>query len=228
MAELKRGVLGRVTGSIGNITGRIRSGRNYLAARPASFTPGNDQGSIDRRGKFKLVLDLSLSIVQNNTDLKSIWKKTAPAMLSAHNMIVKQNYHLAEVNRLTIFNIITPSDGFPLTLTSIGIEDGLLTVVTAPIGNPDLFNTELQKKIKLASLIYNQDPAVAGMNSYSFQMIETPEQDLQFEDPYTFTVQFNSVQASLYSKYQNHNFYTAAIVLDTGANPVKYSITCAN
>jgi hypothetical protein len=228
MAELKRGVLGRVTGSIGNITGRIRSGKNYLSARPASFIPGNDQGSIDRREKFKLLINLSSSILQNSPDLKLIWKKNAPGMLSSHNMIVKENYHLAETDRLTIFNIITPPSGFPLTLTSIGIEDGLLTIVTSPIGNPDLFNTELDKKIKLASLIYNQDPNIAGINQYSFQMIATSEQDLQFDDPYTFTVQLNSVQTALYSKYGNHNFYTAAIVMDTGANPVKYSITCAN
>ncbi|MBK7107142.1 MAG: hypothetical protein IPH62_17860 [Ignavibacteriae bacterium] len=54
MAELNKSVLGKVSGSIGELTFRQRNGKNVICMKPSSFTPGSDANSIARRDRFKL------------------------------------------------------------------------------------------------------------------------------------------------------------------------------
>lgn len=227
MAELKRAVLGRVSGSVGNITGRIRRGKNYISARPASFMPGKDAASIERRRKFKLALEFGLAIIQNSPDLKLIWQKATRGLMGPHNLIVKQNYKLIGGDGYSVLNHITPADGFPVTVNSFEINNSVLTSVIAPLGNPDLFNLELEQSVKMINLLYNTDPNLDGIDPYSFQVIESSDNLLQLDNPLTFTITLNSVQESLYSKYGSHKIYSALITLDSGVVPVSYSQTIA-
>ena len=227
MAELKRAVLGRVSGSIGNITGRIKRGKNYISARPSSFIPGKDPASIERRRKFKLALEFGLAIIQNSPDLKLIWQKATRGLMGPHNLIVKQNYKLIGQDGYSDLNFIAPSGGFPVTVNSFEINNGIFTSVFASLGNPDSFDLELEKSVKLIHLVYNSDPNLEGIDAYSFQLIESPGILLQLENPLTFTITLNSVQESLYSKYDSHKFYSVLITLDSGSVPVSYSQTIA-
>lgn len=227
MAELKRAVLGRVSGSIGNITGRIKRGKNYISARPASFIPGKDPASIERRKKFKLALEFGLAIIQNSPELKLIWQKATRGLMSPHNLIVKQNYKLIGKDGYSDLNFIAPSDGFPVTINSFEIINGLLTSEVAPLGNPEYFDLELEKSVKIINLVYNTEPNLDGIDSYSFQIIESSGIILQLNNPLTFSITLNSVQQSLYSKYDSHKFYSVLITLDSESVPVSYSQTIA-
>lgn len=227
MAELKRAVLGRVSGSIGNITGRIKRGKNYISARPASFIPGKDPASIERRRKFKLALEFGLAIIQNSPDLKLIWQKATRGLMGPHNLIVKQNYKLISQDGYSDLNFIAPSDGFPVKINSFAINAGVLTSEIDPLGNPDLFDLELEKSVKLVNLFYNTDPNLEGIDPYSFQVIESTGIILQLNNPLTFSINLNSVQESLYSKYGSHKIFSVLITLDSGSVPVSYSQTIA-
>ena len=59
MARLKKTVLGRLSGAIGDIVFREKNGKNFVGLRASSFIPGSDPGSIDRRAKFTLSTQLA-------------------------------------------------------------------------------------------------------------------------------------------------------------------------
>ena len=44
MAKISKEILGKVRGSLGDITFRQRNGKSYLSTRPSSFMPGKDPG----------------------------------------------------------------------------------------------------------------------------------------------------------------------------------------
>ncbi len=59
MAQLTKAVLGRVSGRLGDTVFRQRNGKNILGTRPSHYAPPDDQGSIDRRARFKFSAKLA-------------------------------------------------------------------------------------------------------------------------------------------------------------------------
>ena len=64
MADLRKKVLGTVSGSVGDILFRVRNGKNYLGTKPLSFMPGTDENSIQRRKRFAMATRLAKPIIQ--------------------------------------------------------------------------------------------------------------------------------------------------------------------
>ena len=46
MARIKKTILGRISGAVGDVLFRQMHGNNYVGTRPNSFMPGKDENSI--------------------------------------------------------------------------------------------------------------------------------------------------------------------------------------
>ena len=62
MANLRKKVLGTVSGAVGDILFRTKNGRNYIGTRPLSFVPGKDEKSVARRKRFAMATRLAKQI----------------------------------------------------------------------------------------------------------------------------------------------------------------------
>ena len=89
MAQLKKTVLGKVSGAVGDIVFRQRDGLNYIGLRPGSFTPGTNPASVARRARFALAAKASVS-VNRIPALKSLWAGVLTNGISPYNYIFKQ------------------------------------------------------------------------------------------------------------------------------------------
>ena len=65
MATIKKTVLGRISGAVGDVVFKEKNGKNYVGVRASTFTPPSDAASIERRGKFLLSTELASAINSN-------------------------------------------------------------------------------------------------------------------------------------------------------------------
>ena len=97
MATLKKTVLGRLSGALGDIVFREKNGKNFVGLRALSFIPGSDQGSVERRSKFYLSTQLA-STINSNSRLRSLWLASIPSGKNVYNHLIKSNYSNLQYN----------------------------------------------------------------------------------------------------------------------------------
>jgi hypothetical protein len=224
MAEIKGGPLGKFSGAVGSITGRIRHGKNIIAAKPSSYTQPMDEESILRRDKFKCDALFSKTIT-NLDDLKYFWNHKIVGDMNAFNLVLQTNYKFLVNNCPSSGNIIVPPLGFPIASVSMELTASSLNVTLAAIGNADLFNPEIDHSIKLYSVIYLSSPVDAEQDPYYFISLESAKATFQTTGELTFTIPLNAAEVPVLAKYSAKHFYAAAGTLDENELPQKYSIT---
>ena len=224
MAELKGNVLGKVTGTIGNLVGRVRSGKNYLASRPGSFMPGDDADSVARRERFKLSVQFAKSLIILD-DLKSVWDNNAPSGISAYNFIVQSNYKYFENDLPSSSNIIVPPNGFNISTNQFQISQTALHVELLPLGDSAPFDPAVEKNLRLYSLFSLYDPLNPDLDAYGFIPLFSAKQSFQISSNLTFDISIPSYNQSLIAKCQNKKVFIALLTLDENDKPKRYSIT---
>jgi hypothetical protein len=96
MAVLKKNVLGEVRGKIGNIVGKIRNGKHYIASVPSQYTMSRLPHEVDKRNRFR-VNGIFAKAIRENELLYSIWhKEKAPA----GGLILCMKHNLGKSNKI--------------------------------------------------------------------------------------------------------------------------------
>jgi hypothetical protein len=224
MAEIKNGILGKISGTVGSVTGRIRKGKNILASKPSSYTPPMDNASINRRGKFKCDVLFSKAVVRL-PDLKYTWDQQITGDMSAFNLVTQTNYKLLKNGLPSILNIVVPQLGFPVVAQTFELVDGSLNFTLAPVGNQDLFDPEIDKSIKLYAVIYLSSPIDAESEPYYFISCESVKKTFQTTEQIVFTIPLDTTLVPLLGMYSTKHIYAAFLTLDESEVPQQYSIT---
>lgn len=224
MAELKGNVLGKITGTIGNLVGRVRSGKNYLASRPGSFLPGDDPGSVARRERFKLSVQFAKSLIQLG-DLKFVWDDNSPSGISAYNFIVQSNYKFFENDLPSSSNIIVPPNGFSISTNQFQLSPTALHVELLLLGDSAPFDPAVEKNLRLYSLFSLYEPLNPDFDAYGFIPLFSGKQVFQTSADTIFDIPIPQYHQSLIAKYQNKKVFIALLTLDENDKPVRYSIT---
>lgn len=222
MAELKGNILGNLSGSISNITVRTRYGKSYVSAKPSSFKIPNDTGSVQRRGKFKIAVKFTSSILKNPI-LKKIWRPYAknPKLVFQH--LVPINYKLMRNSDLSAFNIITPANGFHAEIKNFNQneEEGKFELVVTAQENEINISDDL--KIRAAAVFYlsnsvnDNDKLVQFIFSES-EMVELGNNDI----PFSFKLSKNDI--GKLNAYNSISIY-AAVYLVNEEEVEKFSVT---
>ncbi len=152
MAKLKKEILGKVSGSLGDLTFRQRKGKSIISTRPGSFIPGNDPESIARREKFRLLIKLS-STIYSFDELKSIWLNETPDDKTAFNYITQINYPFINDGGLSSFIKLVPSQGFGISNSSVVYNQNVITVTFDALETHIGIDETTEPSVKLISII---------------------------------------------------------------------------
>ncbi len=224
MAQLKKTVLGKVSGAVGDIVFRQREGKNYIGLRPGSFIPGTDPASVARRKIFRLSLKAGSSI-NSITQLKSLWSEVTPSGLSPFNYIVKTNYRFVAAGSLTDLFKIVPDNGFGINVTTHTVDRNGVGLNIAPVGNNNGIIGAAEPNMMIAGLVFLSSPIDESVGEYSFIKVVSAQQVTDLIRDLTFSVAFTSQEQVLFDKYQVSKTFVALMTLDVNNIPVHYSNT---
>jgi hypothetical protein len=113
MGIINQGILGGVSGTVGNVVGGSWKGIDYLRGKAESYNDAHTEGQVNQRTKFAACVAFSQSIM--DTLIKPIWDRKAVKM-SGFNLFMKTNI-----------------DVFDDTGQLIGLENLKLSVGSLPL-----------------------------------------------------------------------------------------------
>ena len=178
MAQLKKTVLGKVSGAVGDIVFRQRDGLNYIGLRPGSFTPGTDPASVARRARFALAAKASVS-VNRIPALKSLWAGVLTNGISPYNYIFKTNYKYVTSSTISDLLKIVPDNGFGVTVADNNVDRTRVRAMVEAIGTNAGINTTLETTIMMASLVFLSSPVDESVGAYSLLSVVSPSQPIK-------------------------------------------------
>jgi len=113
MGKIKQGILGGVSGTVGNVVGGSWKGIDYLRGKAENYNDAQTEGQVNQRTRFAACAAFSKPIM--DTLIKPIWDRKAVHM-SGFNLFMKTNIDLFD-------------DGGQLT----GLENLKLSVGNLPL-----------------------------------------------------------------------------------------------
>ena len=125
MGKISQGILGGVSGTVGNVVGGSWKGISYLTVKSDHYNDANSEKQIGHRAKFAACVALARSIM--DTIIRPIWKKKAVKM-SGFNLFTKTNLQVFDENgEIPDFSALQISIGdLPLPL-NIQMQDDAAT-----------------------------------------------------------------------------------------------------
>jgi len=224
MAELKKTVLGKVSGAVGDIVFRERDGKNYIGLRPDSFVPGTDPASVARRQRFLLSLKAGSSI-NSVAQFKSLWTEVTPSGLSPFNYIVKTNYRYVTSTSITDLLQLVPGGGFGVAISASSVDRTNVRVVVDPIGSNTGIDPIIEPNIVSAGVIFLSSPIDESVDLYSILTVVSSAQVTSLTEQLRFDAFLTNQQQVLFDKYQVRKTFVALVTLDASSAPVHHSST---
>jgi hypothetical protein len=224
MANLNKQVLGRLSGSVGDLVFRQRHGVNYACTKPGPINAANDPASIERRNKFALTCRFSHQ-VNSVPYLNTLWKRKLPAGLSSFNAITKTNYKFSGAEELSDRAVIVPDSGFGITLISSAVPPPNLQVEITPVGNSAGIDTTVEINICLCTIIALSKTSDELSEANSFITLVSAPQQTVLDAQLTFEIPYSKEEIELFNNYQDKKGFSALVTLDESENPVHYSRT---
>lgn len=224
MAELRKAILGEISGALGDIVFRERHGLNYLATRPSSFMPGTDLAAVSRRARFALTGKASQS-VNRIPVLKMLWANAYSNGMSPFNYIFKSNYRFITASEISDLLKIVPDNGFGVAISSSTVDKTKVQVITEAIGTNAGIDPLAEPDIMLVGIIFLTSPTNESMDAYSLLSVVSPSQAINLADPLTFDANLTNQQQVIFDNYQVTKTFVALVTLDVVGIPVHYSST---
>ncbi len=227
MAQFNKQVLGEAQGAVGDVTFRKRNGKTYLAAKPASFTPGTDANSLARRGKFSITIKLASSI-NSIPLLKELWKNNTPSGLTTFNFITRTNYAMIGSGGIISSMVrLTPSLGFSVNNPVVAFNSDAIKVNLDAIGDSTGIDVTNEPSIKLVSVVYLSNPNDASLKKYEFITFISDSKPADLSSPPEFDTALDNVLSQMLGIYQEHRGFFVLVTLDQAGNVVRHSNTFA-
>lgn len=226
MANLVQSVLGKVSGRVGDLVFRQRDGKNIIAVRPASFIPGTDQASYDRRARFRLAGKLA-SVIDNISDLRQVWDEYSPNKSPFQNLVSVNYPYIDAAGTPGSFKLV-PQTGFGTTTTLLTLSPTEVQAEINALGTNKGIDLSEEVSAKLISLVYLSDPSDINAEEYQFIVNESAEIPLQLASALVFSIPLMNQDTELFNAYQARNGYFVLVTLDADGNVIHFSNTFRN
>lgn len=224
MANLRKKVLGTVSGAVGDILFRTKHGRNYVGTRPLSFTPGTDEKSIARRKRFGMATRLARPI-NSIYRLKSIWKAAAPVPLHSYNMIVRANYSSVGSDSISDTIKLVPEIGFSVQSNNLALDENHMRVTLQGLTSVSGINPAVEVFCQIVGIIHLSNPVDPEKESHVFIPVVSIEQALALNTEINDDIIFQDIISQMIAMYQDSKAFLTLLTLDTDRNVVHYSNT---
>jgi hypothetical protein len=128
MARIKKGVLGEISGRIGDKVYRVRDDKNFCYNRPTSQKISQSVKSVQNRLNFKYKVQLA-KLIYSVPELYACWKSAKiPGRIGLQRIITLNSKKFSD-SGLTVKNIISPPGlGIKISRDSITIEESNLII----------------------------------------------------------------------------------------------------
>ncbi len=227
MAKLNKEILGKVKGSLGEITFRQHKGKSYLSTRPSSFTPGKDEASIARREKFRQSIKLAKSIY-SIPELKQIWTADAAPEVLPFNHLMRTNYSMiGSGGILTSIIRLAPSLGFNVNNPIVTLGPAEIKVNLDAIGNSSGIDVLNEPSLKLIAVVCLGNPSDGTLKKDEFLTFVSEPKVIDIATPIEFNTVLSDVENQMFAIYQNRKGFFAVVTLDAAGNVAHYSNTFA-
>lgn len=224
MAQLNKAVLGRVSGTLGDITFRQRNGKNIIGTRPRRYTPPADQGSIDRRARFAFSSKLAQAIY-SIPELAAFWQPLAPAGMSTFNYMIQKNILIVNPSSVSDLTTITPEHSFGVSCTSAALTGNTIAVALGAIGNGSGIDGSTSLTMKLAYVLSLTKPSNETFPEFFFVSGTSDTKQLVLDSAITFNIALSGQDAASVGSYADRKLLLALLTLDAANAPVEYSGT---
>ena len=224
MAKLTNQVIGRLSGTVGNIVFRQRNRKTFASSRPASFYPGFDEASVGRRDRFGIACKFS-SRIYAQLYLKKIWKDYLPSGKAPYNYITKINYQYTGAGNLTDLAVIVPDSGFNININFSTLSPPSIKIIIDKIGIDSGIDPYKETFFRLCTIICLTNPGKANMNQVEFIVLISEKKSAVLDSQFTFEHCFSSKEIDLFNTYNKRKAFSAIITFDADENPVHYSKT---
>lgn len=223
MGILNKKVLGAPTGAVGDVQFSYRNGQTIIGTRPASFMPGTDTMSVNRRNRFGITAKFAKSV--NSIDaLKNLWDAKTENTISPFNGIFRASYPYVSPTDVTSSATIVPQlFGFNITTTDVSIDGSAVNVSIDPIGNNAGIDPLVEKYIKLCVVIKCTDGTKETLPKLMFVPLDSANVMLNLVNPLTFSITLADQEKEIYSLYDTHLSYLALVTLKEDGTAVNYS-----
>lgn len=224
MAKLKKQILGKVSGKLGDIVFRNTRKTNYIASRPGSFNTPMDESALTRRGKFA-VSGKFASILLSIPELKYLWQPQIPTNKNIINQLISLNYPLVNAQGLTENVSLTPPMGFTVQSESIVVSDEKIEVKTKPLGFRTGINQEVEKSVGAFCIVSLNNPQSENLSSYVFISLTSERIPLNLTEILSFEFPLTNQNSDLMNKYSNRLLLFCLVTFDYNDLPISYSAT---
>ena len=224
MAKLKKSVLGKITGAVGDLVFRLKNGNNYVGVRPSSFMPGTDAASIKRRSRFGVACKFAKA-VNKSLPLRNLWKLYAPAILSPFNFIMKTNYHYVRSLNITDSVTLVPDIGFNLTGTTLTANDTEIKASTDAIGAGSGVDIALEPYLQGALIVHLSSPVSTDYKPVEYITVTFGKIASSLTEPIALIHPLSEIEKTIFARYRDKKMYFAIVSLDADDVPVHFSNT---
>ncbi len=224
MATLNKQVIGKLSGTIGDLVFRQRNGKNIISSRPKSPKPTNDPKVLARRSKFKLSVQLAKSI-NSIPQLSEQWKAKAPEGFSPFNYMVKFNYDFIDPDSIPGLIYMSPVRGFDVNNPSVTFNADSIAVNVDAIGNNDIIDINNETSVILAAVLYLDNPSDENSAPNFFISLASNSQSLVTDTALTFNMSLSDIEAQVIAIYQDKKPFLALLTLDGEGKVVHNSNT---
>jgi hypothetical protein len=222
MATLTKAVLGKVSGSLGDITFRQRNGRNFLSTRPSSYPVSTDINTINRRGRFAFASKLSAAI-NSIPHFKTRWHTEAANGESEYNVVLGVNYRFVTPDSITDTTQLLPGIGFRVKASATEISSNGVHVVLDPIGSNAGIDMNIEKTVQLSAIISLSNPSDDTAAKFAIIPISSAEQAVGLDGSLTFSQAWSDQESQIFQKYRICKAMFALITIGENGHPVHYS-----
>lgn len=223
MGILKKSVLGKPSGAVGDILFRYKDGKTIIGTRPVSYMPGMDERSVNRRNRFGITAKFSQA-VNSLPSFKSLWDNVTPNNISPYNGIFKASYPYVTPTDVTDLAKLVPQlFGFGVTTTDVTVDETEVSVSIDPIGTNAEIDTNIEKFIQLGVVIKCTDGTIDTLPNIVFLPLKSANVVLNLANPLSFSITLSDQDSDLYSMFDTHLSYLALVTLDEYGKAVHYS-----
>lgn len=221
---MKKQVLGKVSGGVGDLVFRNRNENNYIALKPIRFSTPMDERAVARRNKFKSAVQLA-SAMNSIIPLKQIWTNKTSGNNSVYNRMVKANY-TSLVNLLpSQYTALTPGKGFTAASQNIELSAEHVRINFDALGTNSGIDLQIEKTIRLACVVCLSAPTNPIYSEIVYMPLISTSQNIVLSNPIDITIGLNSGEKDLFNIYGNKKLLAGLITFDADSMVVSHSNT---
>ena len=227
MARLVGGLLGSLSGKVGDLVYRNRGGKTIVARTPRKRGSKRSEHEIQLGKIFGLTGKIAREI--NAIELlKHFWHPKAARNQSCYNIIFKKNYGIMNFVDLRGEVLLTPETGFEIMEPSLYPGESNLVIECKALGYSSSFDIRIEKFVMVAGIVILKNPIRENIEEYCVMSFKSKKYILYPNDYLSLNIEFSGCNRSIFESYSLKKVFANFITLDEEEAPVQHSMAFSN